>query len=479
MSYDFVIIGGGISGMTAASLLATQGASVALVEKAPRLAPTIEGFVRDGVFFNTGFHYTGGLEAGSILADVLEQAGVLEHLKVRPCQEDGYDLYIEAETGWEFQFCRGIDRLEQRLCDAFDDDRQGITTYFDLIRRCWSQDFRELVQNGFSVMAPLRDLARTTLGSFLRENITSARLRGILGCHRVLYGMAPDETSLLYHAMVAGSYYEGCVQFEGGGQALTAAFAKVLADRGVDVHCGRTVEAVELSDGAFDAVRTTCGARVVAKNCIATLHPKALLGLLGEGVLPPAYRRRLARLDETHSAFVLYGRSESALDGENVIVGHPEPMTAGAACPSRDGVVYVSRSHHPTLQGGVSAIVPATLDACGPMSASPPRQRPRGYIEWKSKTVSAIQQTILNPIAHRVRGFRVVDAATPLTFRDRTGNPGGGLYGVKHRVSDMPLAPRTRVAGLYLSGQALTAPGLFGAAMAAYVTVRKLAGSDG
>ena len=64
MNYDYVIIGGGVSGMTSALILAKQGFSVALVEKSRQLAPTIRGFTRQGLFFDTGFHYTGGLGTG-------------------------------------------------------------------------------------------------------------------------------------------------------------------------------------------------------------------------------------------------------------------------------------------------------------------------------------------------------------------------------------------------------------------------------
>lgn len=49
-----LIIGGGITGMSAALLLSQSGMDVTLVEKHPRLAPLLRGFWRQGVHFERG-----------------------------------------------------------------------------------------------------------------------------------------------------------------------------------------------------------------------------------------------------------------------------------------------------------------------------------------------------------------------------------------------------------------------------------------
>ena len=77
----------------------------------------------------------------------------------------------------------------------------------------------------------------------------------------------------------------------------------------------------------------------------------------------------------------------------------------------------------------------------------------------------------LSSCAHDLIGsFELLDVATPFTFRDRLGSPEGGLYGVKHRIVDMPLLPRTSAQGLYLSGQAVVAPGVLGVLCASFLT---------
>ena len=50
MNYDYVVIGGGVSGMTTALILAKHGCRVALVERSKKIAPTIRG-LREAAFF--------------------------------------------------------------------------------------------------------------------------------------------------------------------------------------------------------------------------------------------------------------------------------------------------------------------------------------------------------------------------------------------------------------------------------------------
>ena len=76
-----VVAGSGITGLTAALLLARQGHNVAVVEAAPRVAPLLRGFWREGLYFDTGFHCGGGLHAGGVLRRWLRALGVEKHLR--------------------------------------------------------------------------------------------------------------------------------------------------------------------------------------------------------------------------------------------------------------------------------------------------------------------------------------------------------------------------------------------------------------
>lgn len=73
--YNSIIVGGGISGLTLALLLAANGKKVLLLEKAPMIGGGLCRFYKNGVPFDTGFHFTGGFVKTRTLHDMLTVLG--------------------------------------------------------------------------------------------------------------------------------------------------------------------------------------------------------------------------------------------------------------------------------------------------------------------------------------------------------------------------------------------------------------------
>jgi len=111
MKYDYGVIGGGVSGMTTALILARKGYSVVLVEKSERIAPTIRGFVKEGLFFDTGFHYTGGFGTGEPMDIFFRYLGLSDKVKKLPFDEYGFDTLRCLDPPFEFSYPYGYERI--------------------------------------------------------------------------------------------------------------------------------------------------------------------------------------------------------------------------------------------------------------------------------------------------------------------------------------------------------------------------------
>jgi all-trans-retinol 13,14-reductase len=294
-------------------------------------------------------------------------------------------------------------------------------------------------------------------------------LRALLNIHGTLYGAGAQETSLLFHSQVAGSYYESACLVRGGGRVWVEAFEKALGDAGVERRCGQEVWRICLdAESRFAAVELETGERLSADRCISTIHPKRMLEMVPSNAFSPAYRKRIRALEETPSAVVLYGRCPSArLSGNLFLAGEPRALSDWMHLPVEERPLFVSL---PLGGGGASVICPACLADVPGGGADRNRARSPDYRDWKGRLTDRLRERLSCQAHDLVGDFEPLDVATPLTFRDRLSSPEGGLYGIKHRITDMPLLPRTGVKGLYLSGQAVAAPGVLGALCAGFLT---------
>ena len=104
--------------------------------------------------------------------------------------------------------------------------------------------------------------------------------------------------------------------------------------------------------------------------------------------------------------------------------------------------------------------------------------RDSAYYDWKERIADTILNKAMKSCSDLLGELEIIDVATPLTFRDYMNAPHGSLYGAKHRITDMPLLPRTRVKGLYLSGQATLATGVMGAMLSGFQSAAAITGED-
>ncbi len=482
MKYDDIVIGAGVSGLTAAILLAQNGRKVAIIEKSGKIAPTIRGFVRNNIYFDTGFHYATMLGREEPFTMLCERLGIMSQIEVREYGNATGDWLYSINPEFRFQFKSKLHNLATQLTEIFPEDRQAILRFMQNIR-----SFLDSLNNTFfqMVMNPpaIFEYANQSLAQYLRENFKSSLLQTLLCLYAILYGSLPEETPLGYHAMVSGAYYDKSWQILNGGRAITQAFEKQLQKYNVSVYTNCSVDQIHInSSKAVKAVALKNGESVECDNCIFTAHPRMLADMLPQGTLRPVYQSRLQKLKDTTSAVVLFCESEKANqedDFHNIILVHkpfPEMFTPGDELAERP--MFISRSISDKYIGGVSIICPWSYKDVQKWAMSRTGRRDESYYAWKEQVADAIISVAKTHCQDKLGNLKIVDMATPLTFRDYMNAPKGCLYGVQHRMADMPFMPRTRVQGLYLSGQAIISAGVMGAMVAGFVSAAAITQED-
>jgi len=278
---------------------------------------------------------------------------------------------------------------------------------------------------------------------------------------------------------VAGSYYGQSYQILGGGRALADAFEEALREAGVAMFTGHGASAIHLNDaGAFESISLEdINESLTADACVFSGDPRLLLDLLPEKAFRPIYRKRLQGMRDTMSAFILFGvlpEQSAGFSGHLVLMKNVTPGMGSLDAPPHDRPVFITRSCAPHGRGGVSVICPMRSMANGAWERLLADGGDDAYREWKEKTAASVRAGLEGQMPSGFTDFRLLDAATPRTFRRYCNSVAGALYGAGHRMDDMPLLPRTRVPGLFLTGQHTLTVGVLGAVMSGYVTAEML-----
>lgn len=487
MTYDCVVIGAGLSGLASSIILSQNGLRIALVERSDKTGPLLRGFRREGRYFDTGFHHAGGIGEGSAGRLMLDYLGVLRHIIITPANHDCFDCVRFSDSTFEFSFTSGFERLRQRLAAAFPDESQTIDIYLNEIKQqCSLLPFLNLNAD-LKAMNIFENVHGRSLSDFLALHTNNRYLKAALSVHCLLNGVPPKEQGLNNYAYIAGPYYESVNYIDGGGSALVDAFKKAAEERGVDILLNKDAERLMFSSsGDLKGVRFKDGTEIGSEKVISTIHPLHLTGLVPESRFRASYVKRIKSLDETPSAFILFGICETDLIkriGTSVFLVPADGIDFndhGKPIKDRPINIFVSEpgTENGNARSGFIMLCPASIKEVEKWKNSTKGNRPAEYLEFKEM----ICQRMLDHFAEfypDLRGkLKAVEFSTPLTLRDYTGSPFGSMYGIKHRIEQYSPFPMTSIKGLYLAGQSIAAPGLLGTMISAFLACGNIIGHD-
>ncbi len=489
MNTDALVIGSGISGLTAAALLAKQGKKVIILEKNNKPGGALKRFSRKGISFDVGFHYTGGVGQDEILRVLWDYIGILPYIKTRPFPEDGCDIVRVRNSQRDIRCYFSYRRLEETLQEAFPEERHGIAHYLKTIREiCDTVPFFNLKDPLTPFLRGFFPPAGKELVQLLSSCISNPDLHAILSLPVFLYGVSPRHASIATHAMVAHGYYSGAYSIERGGQGIVDGFVSSLDELDVEIRTGWDVETVIIKGDRACGVITPQG-EITANDVIFTGHPLGLLDMVPENLFRPAYITRVKELKNTCSMFVVFGEMSdnkagselawtnrysipSGFDLFDIDTDHPDDLSLMLTAP---GMRDSSGKKNGT--NGVILLRPAQWNETSRFASSRKGSRPAAYREWKEKNTE-----ILVNKAHELWGefgeIKPLASGSPLTFRDELGAPEGAAYGVQHRMDQFITGARTRIPGLWLSGQSTLMTGILGASISGLVTAGEICGLE-
>ncbi len=486
MRYDAVIIGSGVSGMTAAIILAKEGRRVLVVEQHSRIGGLMQHFRRQALVFPTGVHRLGSLDDGQILSRYFQYLGVLDKLNLKRMSADGFEEY--SFPGLRFRVPIGQEPFRERLYQYFPQEKVAIDRFFTDMNRLVSQfPLYNLVDQPEGLGTILES---EPLASYLDRLSCSRELKGILSANNPLYAIPPGECPLHTHFLVTDSFLSSSWRVDECATPLAESFAKSFLALGGEVRCNALVTSISSSEGRADGVELANLEYIPADLVIFTGHPRQILDLCSPRSFRPAFRQRLEDTQDTFGAFAL------ALSWEH-------PHCSLVQCDTFNYNSWdteaqyrqkvVSLSQRPSLiyccampqesntEYAVTALVMVAPEEMAPYELTRSGERSKAYQAAKHSLASRTLSVLQEHWPEQAPYLKMVDAYTPLTFRDYTLTPRGTAYGILKSAGNFrhaQLRTETKVKNLFLAGQSIIQPGVLGALISGVYTCTAILGRN-
>ncbi|MWB98236.1 phytoene desaturase family protein [Agromyces seonyuensis] len=310
-----VVIGGGISGLASAALLAREGYEVTVLEQNDTVGGRAGSWAADGFRFDTG-------PSWYLMPEVFDHffrllgSSADEELDLRTL-EPGYRVYSEGQAPVDLHAERErneavFEEIEPGAGAALSDYLDSAAETERLARAHFlsstHESLRPLVDPAVLRRLPrLLRLLFQPLDSFIGSRFRDLRLRQILGYPAVFLGTSPYRAPSMYHLMSALDLDQGVRYPMGGFAEVIAAVERHATREGAKIRTGARAVAIEMADARADARRgvraRVSGVRWADVFGVEHVEPADVvvaacdLNLVAERLLPPelAERRPAAR----------------------------------------------------------------------------------------------------------------------------------------------------------------------------------------
>ncbi|MBW9108185.1 phytoene desaturase family protein [Microbacterium ureisolvens] len=366
-----VVIGGGVGGLAAAALLATEGWDTTLFEARDELGGRAGSWERDGFRFDTG-------PSWYLMPEVFEHFFRLlgttaqRELDLVPL-DPAYRVYSDPSTGLAPLDVRSGRAEAAALFESVEPGAGArLDEYLDSAADAYDLAVSRFLYDTYETTAGLRDpallkrmprlapLLTRSLARHVERRFTDPRLRQILEYPAVFLGGSPYGVPSLYHLMSHLDLGDRVLYPRGGFTELVRAIERLAEASGVAIETGARVTAITTSAGVATGVELEGGHRVPADLVVsgADLHhtetrllpraeqtypeqwwnsrtpsPGALLVMLGvEGRLPQLAHHTLLFAREWRANFAdIFGAHPRIPDPASLYVCRPSATDPSVA----------------------------------------------------------------------------------------------------------------------------------------------------
>ena len=467
--WDAIIVGAGVGGLTAASMLVKAGLRVLALERNPHPGGTAYVYHRKGFTFPMG---PLGFSTPGLIRETLKRLDG-DDLKLLPVRYrvKAFDLDIPVSLTFS--------KMIEELTKLFPKEGKSVKQFFKEMKEIVSaMQFPDNPSN----RSLLEETSNRSALEYLSGMVKDGRLRRVLGS---IGTQEPYSNLPLMASMWNLMSHEKIWYPEGGMRVFCERLVRVVVGhrrnrQGVgEMKLGVEVSQIRVEKGKVLGVILKDGTTVESPAVISNADYKTtFIKLMDPGSVPEEWHRAVINARQTKSILqVCLGVDTSKVDlssfdqADRLIYkrGHEnspeafnrrsEAIHTEALASQELEISFWSKNHKALAPEGAGVIVIRTEADHSDFIRyrSTWRNRLPGYRDVKIRLGRALIQESENVIPGLEKAILVMDVATPLTFEEQGGRSGGAVAGWSWNYEDCPdYRPRelvrTPIQGLYLAG---------------------------
>ena len=430
-SYDVVVIGSGLAGLTSANILARAGYSVLLLEHHYQLGGLATWFRRrNGHIFDISLH---GFPAGMI-----KSCRKYWHSEIAESIVQLKGIRFENP---QFSLWTTFDRQDftRILIDKFGIAPDVVQSFFETVRRMNFYDDQTMTTGElFERFFPGRD----DVVRLLMEPITYAN------------GSTLEDPAITYGIVFSNFMSKGVFTFRGGTDGLIRRMRAELEKNGVDIRIRCLVEKVEVGPDRRTRGVVVNGRRIGCRAVVSNANLKqTIFELVGEEHFDPPFvdEARAVRLNNSSCQVYIALKPGVGFDYVGDLLFHSEHRGFDIeAMLSRNISSRTFSFYYPDIRPGrnrylVVSSTNANYDDWAKLSREEYQASKHELIE---STLDCLEQYIPN-IRQKADH---VEAATPCTFKRYTRHWQGASFGTKFEGLAVSKGLPEQIAGLFHAG---------------------------
>ncbi len=497
-TWDYIIIGSGMGGMTCGALLTKLGKKVLILEQHYVPGGFTHTFRRTKWHWDVGVHAVGEVTSHSMVGRLL---GKLTNENLRWASLG--EVYDEFHFPGNFRidFPNHPDKFRANLEAAFPDEKEAIGKYLRYVKQvagtmkkyylCRTLPYRMGVSAEKIWAKDARRFLLNRTNDVLDQLTTNEKLKTVIASQWGYYGSPPADSSFAIQALVAKHFSHGGYYPEGGSKKIADELLSTIATGGGWTRIRASVDEVLFVGKKAVGVRLEKGEKIFAKNVISAIGAiETIDHLLPEPEKKKTWAREIKKLKPSPCHVCLYLGFKGDIRKAGASAANKwfwetwdsnfqswDIKDPGAPAP----VLYTSfpSLKDPLHQPGEEqlhtgeAVTFVPYEDFQKWQGSKVMKRGEEYSDLKEQLTQRLLSQLLKYMPGLEPMIAHVELSTPLSCETYTKAAAGAIYGITptpKRFQNPWLRPRTPLKNFYLSGSDVATVGVVGAMVGGVLT---------